>query len=763
MALRQPSMARWQRTAAPLDLARHVGMDAAEHVGEHPVAHAPRLQLVDLDGHRVADAVDIPGQGQVEGPEEALDRVAEELDQVTQREVVVGSRAGHRRGQRLEEERRRGRPRPERDLRSGQHLLVEGERRRDAEPAGLDVAAVVTLERVVHHDLLLDRCRRGAVECVEQLAEWHGRRPRLPAVRVGAGVGDDQPLGGRADRVEQQLAVLGAHVSLAGDRSAREDVVAVDGALPREDAVVEAEQADDPVRHRAHRHHRADGQAAGPEVGAGRASGEVVVEERPDVGEPQRAGTALPRVDLDPGQLALHLTDLPLVGAVHLRQRGHAARQRVEPVGQRPGAGEQVGRSHEPVDVLGEPAGQLDPVAPDVVEREGGAEPGLRVVGHGHAGQHPVEPEPPGVLEVADTERRAVVGVEPPPDARLAHPVGHGVEVVVDEAEAAPDRLGLREVEHRAGGGAAAGDVEELGRDSQQRVGARQRAVGELDPEPVRRVAALDDVTETERRGDQRRVVLDVRTHHQDVARLERALAGSVIAGAVLEQPEQHLAEDLHLPGRAVAAVHLHRPVGRVEGAALRSRGVVSQVGLEPAEQRVGRRGRRHDLVVVGGRAEAALELALVAAERGEQRVPDPAVADVVACGAPGRRGRPAAARGRRWGGAATGAGRDGWPGRGAARSRWPASGCARTARSRGGRSLGPARSRSSVAVCRWCGCGAATVSARARHSGGCQARSPSSGPPSPSVASPADQSTSSCGRCAAYDANRPASRRATA
>ena len=40
---------------------------------------------------------------------------------------------------------------------------------------------------------------------------------------------------------------------------------------------------------------------------------------------------------------------------------------------------------------------------------------------------------------------------------------------------------------------------------------------------------------------------------------------GSVIAGAVLEQPEQHLAEHLHLPGRAVAAVHLHRPVGRVE------------------------------------------------------------------------------------------------------------------------------------------------------------------------------------------------------
>ena len=348
------------------------------------------------------------------------------------------------------------------------------------------------------------------------------------------------------------------------------------------------------------------------------------------------------------------------------------ARQRVEPVGERLGAGEPVGRRDESVDVLGEPAGQLDPVAPDVVERQGGAEPGLRVVGHGHAGQHPVEPEPPGVLQVADAERFPVVGVESPSDARLAHPAGHRVEVVVDEAETAADRLGLGEVEHRAGRGAAAGHVEELGRDAQQRVGARQRAVGELDPEPVRRVAALDDVTETERRGDQRRVVLDVRAHHQDVAWLERAFAANRILGAVLEQPEQHLAEHLHLPGRAVAAVHLDRPVGRVEAAALRARGVVAQVGLEPAEQRVGgrQRGRRRDLVVVDGRPEAALQLALVAAERCEQRVPDPAVADVSRARHRAGRGRPAAATGRRWGGAATGAGRDGSPGRGAARSR---------------------------------------------------------------------------------------------
>ena len=48
----------------------------------------------------------------------------------------------------------------------------------------------------------------------------------------------------------------------------------------------------------------------------------------------------------------------------------------------------------------------------------------LRVVGHRHAGEHPVEAEPPGVLEVADAEGLAVLGVEAPADAGLADPVG---------------------------------------------------------------------------------------------------------------------------------------------------------------------------------------------------------------------------------------------------------------------------------------------------------------------------------------------------
>ena len=68
----------------------------------------------------------------------------------------------------------------------------------------------------------------------------------------------------------------------------------------------------------------------------------------------------------------------------------------------------------------------------------------------------------------------------------------------------------------------------------------------------------------------------------------------------------------------------------------------------------------------------------------------------------------------------------------------------------RGGRSAGPARSRSMVAACRCAGTGAPTAAVKARQSGGCQPRSVSRSPPSPSLSRPADQSTSSCGRWAA-------------
>ena len=103
---------------------------------------------------------------------------------------------------------------------------------------------------------------------------------RLAGGLVGAAVGDHQLFAGGHDRVEQELAVLAAQVALAGERGAGEHVVAVDGRGAREHAVVETEQAHDAVRHRAHRHHGADGERAGAEVGPGRLARRAV---RPSV------------------------------------------------------------------------------------------------------------------------------------------------------------------------------------------------------------------------------------------------------------------------------------------------------------------------------------------------------------------------------------------------------------------------------------------------------------------------------------------------
>ena len=150
----------------------------------------------------------------------------------------------------------------------------------------------------------------GAVESVEQLAERDGRRHGCARTFVGAGVGDDQVVLGRADGVEQQLAVLAARVALADPGVAGQHIVAVVAALPGEDAVVETEQAHDAVRHRAHRHQGADGEGAGAEAGPGGPAGQAAREERADVGEAEQRGAALGGLR-DVAELAAQLQLLP--------------------------------------------------------------------------------------------------------------------------------------------------------------------------------------------------------------------------------------------------------------------------------------------------------------------------------------------------------------------------------------------------------------------------------------------------------------------
>ena len=283
---------------------------------------------------------------------------------------------------------------------------------------------------------------------------------------------------------------------------------------------------------------------------------------------------------------------LPCVAGPDPGQLRDALGERFDPFGERARSGERIGRGFlESGDEFGEPTGQFDSVAGDVVERQRGVQPRLGVIRHRHSGQDAVDPELPGVVQdVFESVWLAVLGVEAPPDIRLAHPVGDGVEMVVGEPEAGAHRRGLGEVEHLAGGDATPGDGEQFRGHTEKLIGLGQRAVSQLDAQPVCGMRVAGQFTKSEVGDDQRRVGLDVGTHHHDVARLERRVIG--------QQAEQHFAQHVDLPGRAVAAVHLNGSVAFAELATLWPLRVGGKVGLQPAQEDFALPGGSADVLV---------------------------------------------------------------------------------------------------------------------------------------------------------------------
>ena len=256
----------------------------------------------------------------------------------------------------------------------------------------------------------------------------------------------------------------------------------------------------------------------------------------------------------------------------------------------------------------------------------------MGVVGHRHPGQHPIHPETPGVLHVVvEAEAGAMSLVDTPPDARLADPGGDGLQVVVGEAEPRTHGRGLGKVEDLARSGPAVGEGEYLGCHAEQRIGLHQRAVRQAHPEPVRRMPVAGHLTEPEPGHDQRCEGLDVGAHHQDVARLQRRV--------VDEQTQQHLTQHVDLASRAVAAVHLDRPV--VVGAypAVCTHRVGGDVGLQPAQQRVGSTLHAAHVLVLdcavlrAGAGQAAAQFPQIPAQRRQQRMADVEVAAIVGAG----------------------------------------------------------------------------------------------------------------------------------
>ena len=197
--------------------------------------------------------------------------------------------------------------------------------------------------------------RRGRVEGVQQFEEGHRWWSVRAGVLVGAGVGDHQGLGGGEDRVEQQLAVLGPDVALTGRRLAGQRVVAVHQIAAREDPVVKSDQAYHPVRHRAHRHHRADRQRAGAEVRPGGPTGET----RSAAARARRsAASGVAAAGFRGSTLANSRCTWPDCQTSAAADRGQRRHRRREWRAIRSADGSRSGgrRRGEPFDVLGEPA-----------------------------------------------------------------------------------------------------------------------------------------------------------------------------------------------------------------------------------------------------------------------------------------------------------------------------------------------------------------------------------------------------------------------
>ena len=435
---------------------------------------------------------------------------------------------------------------------------------------GLVVEGIEGLQRVGHDNgvaRLTPWDTHRAIDHVEQLADRNGRR--APQVRplVATRVGDDQPLARREKCVEQQLAVFAADVTVTDAWLECGQIVPVALDVPRKAAVVEPEEADHLVGDGPHGHEGAHGQMPGAEVGAGGLTLQAVGQDRPhvvtaedDAADATVGGGLLDHVFEQRGELG----PLPHVLGCRQAQRIRNARQGLRPFVDGAEGDKIIGCAAESIDELGQSTGELDFPRVDVIERRGAFEEPFTLVGHGDAEKDPVEPRAPGVrTDAAQSEGLPMLGIEPPAHVGLAYPFLEPGQVVVAETEAATDRLASRQVDDLGRLHPRAGEIEDLGEHAHERVGAPQGTVGQANLELRRRVfLPVDPVTDAEGGLDERREVLDVRAHDDDVAQLELWVG--------LELVQDRIAYDLDLSRPSVArmdadaVVALHQQRTRV-------------------------------------------------------------------------------------------------------------------------------------------------------------------------------------------------------
>ncbi len=376
----------------------------------------------------------------------------------------------------------------------------------------------------------------------------------------------------RASRAASSASSSSWRSSVRGSRSpalrvGEQQVVAVARRLAREGAVVEAEQADDPVRDRAHRHERADGQVAAAEVGPGRAALEPVPEQRPQLGQGQaRALPASALADRSPPAVRSSWLRCQASCAGGGGERVGGRRQRRCPAGHALRSGERSQGRVEPVDELGEAARELDLAALDLGDRQHPDQQRAVLGVIVTPSSSRFEPGRPGAgVDLAELVGRRGRRRRGPSGCRCSQPSRGSApgrrrrsRSVRARARCRPGRAPRRRSRGSMASSSSRASTPSIGFVCRsERSASRTRRAG---GSPTARSSALAPQTRpaaAERRLDQRRERLDVRAHHDHVTWLERRVVGQPV--------EDRLAQDLDLAGAAVAGVDLDAVVVAAE------------------------------------------------------------------------------------------------------------------------------------------------------------------------------------------------------
>ena len=345
----------------------------------------------------------------------------------------------------------------------------------------------------------------------------HDRRGAVGAVFLAApDEREHEPLARGHDGVQEGLLFGAPRLGVAGARERCGEVVARRGVGRRHDAVVEAQERDEPVGRVPQRVGPGDGDAPAHERLVASEATERAVEVRADRVEGHLGvGVRAERGELG-GQAPQKDGRLVLLVGVGREERVDEVHEGVRPGVERAGRGEPRERLEQLVDPLGEPAEQVGAVQAGGVARQAAQHQAVRLAA-GDAEQQAVQAEAPRVeVVVGQAEGGLARAVEAPADAGLGEPGAHVRQLGLGDAGAAAHGGRVQEVEQLAGRQAAVAQAQRLAEGLEHAQRRRVRVLHHVDGQ-AHAAGGLGH----EHGVHERRVGVQVRHHDQAVVRAQ--------------------------------------------------------------------------------------------------------------------------------------------------------------------------------------------------------------------------------------------------